>query len=99
MDHDDIGRLVEIREEMMDLLYEAKGLLNGAPRDIKERAKAYWIGHIDVALGDGEYVDNHDYTMQRTIGELEDRIPLNEEDEELDDEEISDEDDCSLGGG
>lgn len=83
MDKADHDRLKEIRSEMMDLLEEAKNLIRqNGDRFIFERAKAYWIGHIDTGLGGGDYVDFNDYTMQKTINELD---PGDEDD--YDDEE------------
>jgi hypothetical protein len=64
-------RLTEIREQMVDLLEEAKNIIRlDAPRHVYDRAKAYWIGHIDVALGDGNYVDTYDVTFAKTLNEI-----------------------------
>jgi hypothetical protein len=83
IDRTDHDRLKEIRSEMMDLLDEAKNLIRMSDRFVYERAKAYWIGHIDTGLGGGQYVDTYDCTMEKTINELD---PGDEDDEELEEE-------------
>lgn len=71
MDKEDLKELVKIRHQMMDLLQNAQDLLRqNAPGITYERAKSYWIGHIDVALGCGDYVDTHDQTFEKTLREL-----------------------------
>ena len=62
-------RLCEIRSEMIDLLSEAKDILRRGDRPIHERAKAYWIGQIDAALGGGDYVDSM-VSFVTTLNEL-----------------------------
>lgn len=91
MDKADHDRLKEIRLEMMDLLEEAKDLIRqSGDKHTFERAKAYWIGHIDTGLGGGDYVDFNDYTMQKTINELDPGDDDNYDDEdELKDENVS----------
>lgn len=87
MDCQELDRLKEIRSEMMDLLFEAKNIVRQSDRVIYERAKAYWLGHIDTALGDGDYIDTYDYTMQKSIEELEALGDDYEEEEEESEEE------------
>lgn len=63
----DHERLIEVREEMMNLLEEAKNIIQSSgERFLLEEAKAYWIGHIDSAIGGGNYIDNV-CTMEKTI--------------------------------
>ena len=78
---DDYDRLRDIRQEMIDLLDEAKNIIRMEDKHIYERAKAYWIGHIDRALGGGDYFDKYDCTMLKSINEL------GCEDEDMEDEE------------
>lgn len=71
MHNKDLERLSEIRSQMGDLLEEAKNLLRReAPEDVFNRAKAYWIGHIDTGLGGGNYIDTYDHTFLKTLSEL-----------------------------
>jgi hypothetical protein len=46
-------RLSEIQEQMLELFGEAQDLVRRhANKFTHERAKAYWIGHIEEALGE-----------------------------------------------
>lgn len=82
---EDIDRLNEIRNSMMDLLEEARNLVrcSGSKHEY-ERAKAYWIGHIDAALGVGNYMDLP-CNLFTTIGAIEATLP-SEDDEECEEE-------------
>lgn len=89
LDKEDYDRLVDIRVEMMDLLEEAKNIIRmSGNRSVYERAKSYWIGHVDAGLGEGNYVDTYEYTMAKTIAEL-DPVPEEELEEEWDDAPVS----------
>jgi hypothetical protein len=70
------NELQEIKEQMLDLLEEAKDLL---PEGItKERAKSYWYAHIKTALlKEHEFLGGSLVTVDDTIEEL------NEESEEV----------------
>lgn len=81
MDHEDHERLVSIQKEMISLIEEASNLVRRADKHEYERAKAYWIAHIECAL---EKVNPYDKTMEDTIRALE---PSEEEEEEYEDEE------------
>ena len=86
MDQIDFERLQQIRSDMIDLLDEAKTILRqSASKHAYERAKAYWIGHIDTGLGGGSYVDTYDHTFEKTLNELEYEVE-GEDDEEYDEE-------------
>lgn len=98
MDKVALKELVEMREQMKDLLQNVKDhLRQNAPRSTYEQAKAYWIGHIDVALGGGDFVDTFDMTFEKTLKGLgwngEDSDDLSddeeEEEEEGEDEEVT----------
>jgi hypothetical protein len=94
MDQIDYERLEEIRTQMIDLLEEAKNLVRmHAPRPVYEKAKAYWIGHIDCALDAGNYVTGPSYTMQDTLND----IPAedDEDEEEYEDDEDTQSSDIS----
>lgn len=72
MPDEDVDRLEEIREEIMELMDEAKKIVAGSKnRGAVGRADAYWIPHIEIALG-GEhgYMDRSMCSMQDTIEEL-----------------------------
>ena len=62
-------RLNEIKEQMLELLAEAKDLI---PEGMtKERAKCYWYAHIKTALlKEHEYLGGSLVTMDDTINEL-----------------------------
>lgn len=64
-----IERLTEIKEQMLELLEEAKDLLpEGMP---KERAKCYWYAHIKTAiLKEHEFLGGSLVTVDDTIFEL-----------------------------
>ena len=62
-------KLTEIKEQMLELLDEAKNLI---PEGItKERAKCYWYTHIKTALlKEHEYLGGSLVTMDDTINEI-----------------------------
>lgn len=70
MDSQTKERLIEIKEQMLELLDEAKDLL---PEGMtKERARSYWYAHIKTALlKEHEYLGGSLVTMDDTIIELE----------------------------
>ena len=71
MKTEDIERLSEIKDEMKELLGEADQLIRGAGGIAYERARAYWLGHIAIALDDDhEYAGGSMCTMQDTIDDL-----------------------------
>jgi len=73
-----IERLIEIKEQMLELLDEAKDLL---PEGMtKERARCYWYAHIKTALlKEHEYLGGSLVTMDDTINELEEESEENAE--------------------
>jgi len=75
---DKVNRLWEIQEEMLGLLGEARELLRGTRA--YDRADAYWLAHIRVALGSGHgYLDRSMCSMEDTISELEEEAEGAEE--------------------
>lgn len=64
-----IERLTEIKEQMLELLEEARDLL---PEGMtKERAKCYWYAHIKTAiLKEHEFLGGSLLTVDDTISEL-----------------------------
>ena len=64
-----IERLTEIKEQMLELLEEAKDLL---PEGMtKERAKCYWYAHIKTAiLKEHDFLGGSMVTVDDTISEL-----------------------------
>jgi len=62
-------RLTEIKEQMLELLDEAKNII---PEGMaKERAKCYWYAHIKTALlKEHEYLGGSLVTMDDTINEI-----------------------------
>jgi hypothetical protein len=77
-------RLEEIKEQMLELLEEAKDII---PEGIaKERAKCYWYAHIKTALlKEHEFLGGSLVTMDDTINELGE-----DEDEDDDNDEAND---------
>jgi len=64
MTEDDLESLSEIKEQIAELVAQARRLLRGTTE--YERADAYWLAHIEGALdGHGSIV-----TMQDTIDAL-----------------------------
>ena len=58
--------LEEIQEQMLNLLHEASGLLQGT--DEYDAAKAYWLAHIETALtNDHGYLGGSMHTMQSGV--------------------------------
>jgi len=79
-------RILEISEEMQDLLQEAMDLVRSEGTNLDwERARSYWYGHIQIALGgDHGYLGRSMCSMTDTAEELmaEDEEPEEEEDDE-----------------
>ncbi len=65
-------RILEISEEIRELLQEAMDLVRSEGTDFdRERARSYWYGHIQIALG-GEhgYMGRSMCSMTDTAEEL-----------------------------
>ena len=79
---EDHERLVEIKDEMKNMLEEAKELIRRNASDwVYNRAKSYWIGHIAMALDEEhDFMGSDGVTFQNTIDEVE--VEGNMEDEE-----------------
>ncbi len=86
MNKQDHARLIEIQEEMINLLSEAKDLIRCSDNKMAyERAKSYWMAHVEMGLSnDHYYASSSMCSMEDTIKELE---PSNEADSDDDDEE------------
>ena len=88
-----MGRLEDIKEEIKELMHEAKRLVQSGAKKanrpiIYERAKSYWLPHIFMALDkDHDYLGGSMTTMEDTINEIGD-----------DDEESADSDECDECG-
>lgn len=77
-------RILEITDEIRDLLQEAMDLVreNGTDFD-RERARSYWYGHIQIALGgDHGYIGSSMCSMTDTADELMEEEPEEEEEED-----------------
>lgn len=70
----DIKRLKEIKDQMLELLEEAHGLVKHSGDKFQaERAKAYWHPHIQMALtNDHWYLGKDGATLEDAINALED---------------------------
>jgi hypothetical protein len=75
---DSAERLSEIKAAMLDLLNEAKELVEGTPE--QARAEAYWLSHIRCALD-----DDHDFLggVMITLQDTADRLSGEEKVEDL----------------
>jgi len=81
-------RILEITDEIRDLLQEAMDLVRENGTDIdRERARSYWYGHIQIALGgDHGYMGSSMCSMTDTAEDLMDyEMERDEEDEEDED--------------
>jgi len=64
-----VRRLEEIQEEMLSLLDEARGILEGTRA--YSRADAYWLAHVKIALtNEHDYLGESMCSMEDTIEEL-----------------------------
>ncbi len=71
MCNEDINRLREIQEEILDLLHEAKGIISDYP-GASSRAEAYWLAHAKMAItNEHGYLGGSMVTMEDTINEIE----------------------------
>lgn len=62
-------RLKDIKEQMLDLLYDCRQLVRGTPEE--ERASYYWLAHIRCALdNEHSYLGGSMFTMQDCIDGL-----------------------------
>lgn len=94
MKRSDIDRLNEIKTEMKNLLGEAQEIIRGATfndgsghaRTIWERAKAYWVGHMAMAIDDDHMYVGSNHSLQDTISELEEMLSEDEDEDEEEDE-------------
>ena len=84
-------KLEQIREEILDKLYDCENLLrklgNEEGRAIRERAKSYWFAHITIELGgEHDYLAGSMCSMQDTVNEIRELVqeeaPPKEENEE-----------------
>lgn len=90
---EDHERLVEIKDEMKNMLEEAKELIRRNASDwVYQRAKSYWIGHIAQALDDeSDYMGSATVTFQNTIDEIQVEGAEEDYDKDEDTPEINDE--------
>lgn len=69
---DDWDRLKEIQEQMQDLLSEAKEIIRRGPKWNYDRAKSYWLAHVEMGLSnEHSYLGSAGCSMDDTINELE----------------------------
>ena len=79
----DLNRFEEIREEIMELVEEAIGLV---PDHAEPRARAYWYAHIITSItNDHCYMGGSMCSMRDTSDEWEDY----DEEEDDDEEEVA----------
>ena len=66
-------RLANIKDEIKELIREAKGIVRFKGGITYERARSYWLAHIIMALDkDHEFLGGSMFTMQDTIKEMKD---------------------------
>ena len=82
---EDINRLEEIKEELLELIEEAQRIVSGGDEMTYQRAKSYWIPHVIMALTkEHEWLGGSMETMEDTIEELKEQLQEREEEEEMD---------------
>ncbi|MGA4113921.1 hypothetical protein ACI2VH_16690 [Ralstonia nicotianae] len=84
---DVIEELTDIKEQMLELIENARGLLKtGGFRSALDRAEDYWLAQLTMAISDDHgYLGRSGCTLQDTIEEIEsDEDEEDEEDEEDD---------------
>ena len=70
---EDLDRLNDIKDEMENLLREARKIVHKYPEH--HRAEAYWIPHIKMALlKEHGYLGRSMCTMEDTINEMEESM-------------------------
>lgn len=72
----DIDRLNEIKDKMLELLFDAKEIVrwSGDQHQI-DRMKAYWHPHIQMALTEShDYMGNGGASLEQCIGALENKV-------------------------
>lgn len=69
---EDYERLEEIRLSMLEMFGEAKQIVRGASSSTYERAKAYWLAQVEMALtNDHSFLGSAGVSMEDTIKEIE----------------------------
>jgi len=61
-------QLEELSADAYNILNQMRDLLRGVPADIRRRAKAYWLAHIDCAL------ENRDGCLGKSMTTLADTV-------------------------
>lgn len=70
--HEAAQQLEYLMEEMYRILHETKKIIEEVSPEAYERAKRYWMAHIDQALENrGEWIGESVVTMKDTILEIE----------------------------
>lgn len=84
-ENEDVKKLKEIQAKMLELLENAEYLVRiTGNRKILDRAKAYWVPHIKMALlNDTEYLGKSMVTMEDTISEIEEKINKDNQEETI----------------
>ena len=63
------NELEEIKEQIMDLIEQAKNLVQDTPEE--KRAESYWLAHLEMALTkESRYLGSSMVTMECTINDL-----------------------------
>lgn len=84
MNNTDHERLAEIRNEMAELLEEAKWLIRSEDDFVYEQARAYWLTYIENAIDE----DPDSPLMPITFGHTLRALEPEDCDEEDDDDEV-----------
>lgn len=71
-------RLEEIKETILDLLIEAEDIVRRGDRMTYQRAKSYWLPHIETAIQkEHGYLGGSIFTMEDTIKALKEENEAN----------------------
>jgi hypothetical protein len=77
---EDLDRLEEIRQDMLDLVDEARHIIRDT--DESDRADAYCLAQLEMALtNDYEYLGGATFSLEDIIKNLEDSLEENESEE------------------
>lgn len=79
----EIDRLTDIKNEMISLLNEAKGIIRLGPAITQDRAKGYCLAQLEMALtNEHGYLGSATVSLENVIDELESNLDGESESED-----------------
>lgn len=83
-----VQRLIDIKQEMLSLLEEAREIARQEGGVTYARAHGYWLAHIETAITrESDYIGASMFTMEDTIDEMARRAKDTNQAEEEDEDE------------